>query len=405
MQNETNISHFQQHQSTESLADGIMLRIMGFVRHARSNNYKVGVAEELDAQRLAALCNPTNQRLLKAGLKALVCSNEEEWKRFDELFDGYFHIKNMKSQFRESKSGTLNKKPKETGAQAQQQNKSSTQNKAMTADSAAGVGEDEHDGDGVKEGASVTAALVKADFQSLVDPEQMRAVERLVERLAKRMKRRLSRRQHIKSKGTKLSLRGTIRSSIRYGGEPLELRYRSRVKRQPRLILIVDVSRSMSIYSFFFLRFARGLVTVFKDVAVFAYHTHLLPITEALKQTDLMRVRNSLAMMSDGWSGGTKIGESLRAFNQQYGQMMNSRTVSIVVSDGLDTGNPALLSEQLSVIKKRTRRLIWLNPLLGKQGYEPKSQGIAAAMPFIDLFAPAHNIESLAALEPELTAL
>ncbi|MEM0911199.1 MAG: VWA domain-containing protein [Pseudomonadota bacterium] len=392
----------------ESLANTVMLRIIDFVRHARSNNFKVGVAEELDAQRLAALCDPSNQMMMRAGLKALLCSNEDDWKRFDALFDGFFHIKNIKSQYRESNSGVLNKEQRQPQApqqQTPQQNHNTTLKQGISADSDAGTGDTENNDDGVREGASEAAILAKQDFQSLSDPDQMRAVERLVERLAKRMKRRISRRQRIQNVGKQLSLRATIRSSIRYGGEPLALKYKSKIKRQPRLVLIVDVSRSMSMYSFFFLRFARGLLTVFKDVSVFAYHTHLLPITEALRQTDLIRVRNSLAMMSEGWSGGTKIGESLAAFNQRYGQILNHRTVTMIVSDGLDTGSPEALSHQLHTIKRRCRRLIWLNPLLGRHGYEPKSSGIQAALPIIDLFAPAHNLESLAALEPELTAL
>jgi uncharacterized protein with von Willebrand factor type A (vWA) domain len=138
---------------------------------------------------------------------------------------------------------------------------------------------------------------------------------------------------------------------------------------------------------------------------VFAFHTHLLPITEALKQTDLMRVRNSLAMVSEGWSGGTRIGESLATFNDKYGQILNSRSVAVIVSDGLDTGDPEDLAAQLERIKPRCRKLVWLNPLLGRGGYEPVSQGMQAALPYLDLFAPAHNLDSLQALEPELTRL
>ena len=213
------------------------------------------------------------------------------------------------------------------------------------------------------------------------------------------------RRQRVSKTGNRINLRHTLRSSLRYGGTPLVLHYREKTKRQPRLVLIVDVSRSMSMYSFFFLRFARALVSVFRDVSVFAYHTHLLPITEALRQTDLMRVRNSLAMMSQGWSGGTRIGESLATFNDKYAQILNSRSIVVMVSDGLDTGEPAYLAAQLARIKPRTGKLLWLNPLLGRSGYAPESQGMQAALPYLDLFAPAHNLESLQALEPALTRL
>jgi uncharacterized protein with von Willebrand factor type A (vWA) domain len=233
----------------------------------------------------------------------------------------------------------------------------------------------------------------------------MRAVEALVDRLARQMRKRAIRRQRHSKTGKKIHLRKTFRNSLRFGGAPMVLNYRERIKRQPRLVLIVDVSRSMSMYSFFFLRFARALVSVFRDVAVFAYHTQLLPITEALRQTDLIRVRNSLTMMSQGWSGGTRIGDSLATFNDKYGQILNSRSITVIVSDGLDTGEPDYLAAQLARIKPRCRKLVWLNPLLGRNGYEPISQGMQAALPYLDMFAPAHNLNSLQALEPDLTRL
>jgi uncharacterized protein with von Willebrand factor type A (vWA) domain len=156
-------------------------------------------------------------------------------------------------------------------------------------------------------------------------------------------------------------------------------------------------------YSFLFLRFARGLISVFRDCHAYAYHTHLLPITDALKQTDLMRVRNSLNMMSEGWSGGTRIGESLEKFNQQYGQSVNKKSLVMIVSDGLDAGEPEQLSDNMKLLKRRARQVIWLNPLLGQPGYEPVAAGMTAALPHIDLFAPANNLQSLAALEDVLT--
>ncbi|MGD8958136.1 MAG: VWA domain-containing protein, partial [Chromatiaceae bacterium] len=189
------------------------------------------------------------------------------------------------------------------------------------------------------------------------------------------------------------------------GGIPMELVYRRRCRRQPRLILIVDVSRSMSLYSQVFLRFARGVVNAFRDASAFAYHTRLVPVTEALRQTDLMRMRSSLALISQGWSGGTRIGECLQQFNDDYARLLNSRSVVIIVSDGLDTGEPAALAAELARIQQRCRKLVWLNPLLGREGYEPRTRGMLAALPYIDLFAPAHNLQSLQALEPVLSGL
>ena len=113
-----------------------------------------------------------------------------------------------------------------------------------------------------------------------------------------------------------------------------------------------------------------------------------------------------MALISQGWSGGTRIGDALAAFNDQYANSVTgSRTLAIIVSDGFDTGPPERLAAELQRLKRRTKRLVWLNPLLGRASYEPRAAGMAAALPHIDLFAPAHNLESLAALEIELARL
>ena len=385
------------------LADFLQTRLVEFVRLARSNNFRVGVTEELDAQNVALTCGLHNSARLRWGLRALLCSDQDDWQRFDELYDAFWHPGNVKSRYSTAAGGLAKKQPNARNpaeASRQEAVRSSGADSQSTDESNEAV-----DDGGAREGASFSASLAKMDFQALADPDEMRAVEALVDRLARQMRKRSIRRQRVSKTGKKIHLRKTLRGSLRYGGTPLVLSYRERVKRQPRLVLIVDVSRSMSMYSFFFLRFARALVSVFRDVSVFAYHTHLLPITEALRQTDLIRVRNSLAMVSQGWSGGTRIGESLATFNDKYSQILNSRSIAVIASDGLDTGDPDYLAAQLARIKPRCRRLIWLNPLLGRNGYEPVSQGMQAALPYLDLFAPAHNLNSLRALEPALTRL
>ena len=382
------------------LTDHLQRRVVDFVRHCRSNNFKVGVAEVMDAMQVARFTKFTDKEYFRLGMQTLLCSDEDDWQKFDELFDAYWLPSNVKQFVQPSQAAPLKKQSK----QEQSNNNPASANKPATADSAAPQGEgNDVEASGTKEGASKSATQAKEDFHSIKDPDEMRRMERLVERLAKQMKKRISRRyQHNSVKG-QIDLRRTLRKSLRFGGTPMELS-RKRLKPQtPKLIIIIDVSRSMAMYSFLFLRFARGLLSVFKDVQTYAYHTHLLPITDALKQTDLIRVRNSLAMMSQGWSGGTKIGESLKKFNQQYGQSVSKKSIVMFVSDGLDSGPAEQLGAEMKKLQRRSRKIIWLNPLLGKDGYEPVAAGMAAALPYVDLFAPANNLQSLAALEPELT--
>jgi hypothetical protein len=159
----------------------------------------------------------------------------------------------------------------------------------------------------------------------------------------------------------------------------------------------------MNPYSLFLLHFAYALQRHFKRVDTFLFSTQLTEITPALRGRRLGQAMQSLAQQAAGWSGGTKIGESLRDFILHYGGRTLSRdTVFIVLSDGWDTGRPEDLAEQLQAIRRRVRSVVWLNPLLGMREYQPVTQGMSAALPYIDVFAPAHNLESLLALEKHL---
>jgi len=159
----------------------------------------------------------------------------------------------------------------------------------------------------------------------------------------------------------------------------------------------------MSLYSFFFLCFARGLLGAFRDAECFVFHTRLVRVSDALRERDPFRMREKLSLISFGWSGGTRIGECLQRFNAEHaGHMLGPHSIVVVMSDGLDTGPPDVLGEALAAIRRRARRLVWLNPLLGRPGYVPLAAGMQAALPHVDRFAPAHNLDSLMALESAL---
>jgi uncharacterized protein with von Willebrand factor type A (vWA) domain len=170
-----------------------------------------------------------------------------------------------------------------------------------------------------------------------------------------------------------------------------------------KLVILLDVSGSMNPYSIFFVRFAFALQKYFKRVDTFLFSTQLTEITSTLRTRQLREALQSLAERAVGWSGGTKIGESLRDLNLHHGRRLFSRdTVFMILSDGWDTGDPEMLATQLSNIRLRVRKLIWLNPLLGMTDYQPVTRGMSAALSYIDIFVPAHNLESLLNLETHL---
>lgn len=263
--------------------------------------------------------------------------------------------------------------------------------------------EAEEDGGRAVVGAATTERLKRADF-SQVKQKDLAELERLALRLLKQMSTRLSRRMKIMRPRGRVDLRRTIRHSISRGGDPITLSFRDKKRQQDRLTVLLDISGSMNPYSLFLLRFAYALQKHFKRVDTFLFSTQLAEITPLLRSRDLYQALFSLGQVSAGWSGGTKIGESLRDFNAFYGRKLLSRhTLFLILSDGWDTGEPDVLAAQLDAIKRRVRKVIWLNPLLGMAEYQPVTRGMSAALPFIDVFAPAHNLESLLALERHLT--
>lgn len=376
----------------------IVTRLLGFLRFLRGNGFQVGIREELDALRVAGRQDLLDARRLRWALRALLCSNRRDWERYEALFDAYWRRPNRRGAARAAGATARSELTRGGGGAGRGE---------VREMEGAGEGEGrDASEDGRRGGASAREALERTDFRFITEPGAMQALEALAERLARRMRRRLVRRRRIEARGRRLHLRRTLRKSLRYGGLPLDLVYRRRRRALPRLVLLLDVSRSMSLYSYLFLRFARGLLGAFGDAEVFVFHTRLVHVTEALQGRDLERVREKLAVLSLGWAGGTRIGEALQSFERDHGRrMLNRRCVVMIMSDGLDTGAPQRLAEALGRIRRRARAVLWLNPLLGREGYAPLAGGMQAALPLVDHFLPAHDLQSLMALEQVLAGV
>lgn len=250
-------------------------------------------------------------------------------------------------------------------------------------------------------GASDTASTKTKDFSEFTN-EELEEVSRLARRMVRRLARKPGRRWRPVRRGRRVNLRRSLRLSLKTGGELIELTYKERRPKRTKLVVICDVSGSMDIYSRLLLQFVYGLQNSFAKVESFVFATSLARITGDLKNKTYKRALDRLSASVRGWSGGTRIGASLATFNDQWLRRIDKRTVIIILSDGWDTGEPETLAATLSLLQQRAGRLIWLNPLLGSAGYEPVTRGMQAALPFINVFAPAHDLASLRALEPHL---
>jgi uncharacterized protein with von Willebrand factor type A (vWA) domain len=269
-----------------------------------------------------------------------------------------------------------------------------------------GDGESAADGQARREGASRSENLSRPDFRHITSPDDMAQAQALAERLARVMRARLVRRDQIRRRGRRLDLRRTIHRNVSHGGTPLELAWRRRKIKPLRLVVLLDASGSMNLYTAFFVRFLHGVVDAFREAEAFVFHTRLAHVSPSLRDRDATRAVDKLSLMAQGIGGGTRIGESLATFNRWHARrVINSRTAMMIVSDGYDTGEPEQLAEEMRRLRRRCRKIVWLNPLIGWRDYTPQARGMQAALPYVDLFAPAHNLESLAALEPYLARL
>jgi uncharacterized protein len=251
-------------------------------------------------------------------------------------------------------------------------------------------------------GASLAERLTKTDFAQIPHAD-LPELERLSLRLLRRMSYRISRRLRLGERPGVVDLRRTIRRNLLHRGELIELRHKKNRRQRAKLVLLLDVSDSMSPYSLFLLKFAYALRQCAREVSAFIFSTRLIDISAVLNARSWSDAIEKLSEMTTGWNGGTKIGGSLQLFNQRFGaKLLSKKSAIIILSDGWDTEAPAALVNELREIKNKSKQLIWLNPLLGLPGYEPVTRGMSAALPYIDVFAPAHNLESLLQLERHL---
>ncbi|HEX5855243.1 MAG TPA: VWA domain-containing protein [Thermoanaerobaculia bacterium] len=259
--------------------------------------------------------------------------------------------------------------------------------------------------DGERPGYSPVALLRRKPFDETGwSGAELAAMERLLARLARRVATCRSRRL-VPTRGRgRPDLRSSYRRALASAGEILVLARRTRAVTQSRLVFLLDTSGSMDAHGRFLMSFALSVRRAAPRAEVFAFNTELVHITASLAPGKVRLSLERLFTSVPDWSGGTRIGESLAAFAEGYLQRVaDHKSIVVILSDGLDRGDPARLAEALRLIRRRARKVIWLNPLLGDPRYEPATLGMRVALPYVDHFASAHNLESLERLLPELT--
>jgi uncharacterized protein with von Willebrand factor type A (vWA) domain len=250
---------------------------------------------------------------------------------------------------------------------------------------------------------STRDATGSKDFQHYHD-EDVRHLEDAAARIVRRLRSRRSRRWRIARHGPRLDPRRIVRLALSTGGDPIRLARRERKRRRSKLVVVCDVSGSMDLYSRFLLQVLYALQHAFARVETFVFSTRLVRISDALSNDSYRSALDALVRVEGGgWSGGTKIGESLEALRVGWPRLFDRRTAVIILSDGWETGDPEVLASALRDLHRRAGRIIWLNPLLGSPAYRPLTAGMQAALPHVDVFASAHDVASIERLATHLS--
>ncbi|MDQ4058565.1 MAG: VWA domain-containing protein [Actinomycetota bacterium] len=377
-------------------------RLVGFGRQLRARGLPVGTNRILTFCRCVAALVPLDRnRLYWAGRTSLV-AHPDHVEAYDRAFDEYFGS----SRLREALGGLF------SGVEAP----SPTE---VEIEIAGHTDEDRGEADGeateqieiqrlIASGAEV---LRTKSFEKL-NVEERRRADRLIRKLGLTLPLRRSRRLERAVKGTHFDLRRTLRSSMRTQGEPLRREWRSRRDIARPLVLVLDVSGSMAPYARALMQF--GFAAMSSKVGptgrqhrveVFCFGTRLTRVTRAMRTSDPDRALTEVARLVRDWEGGTRIGDSLKSLLDNFSQAAALKgAVVVLCSDGLERGDPELLSAQMERLHRIAHDLIWVNPLKGTTGYEPLARGMAAALPHVDRFMTGHNLKSLEELSDALVA-
>jgi uncharacterized protein with von Willebrand factor type A (vWA) domain len=382
-------------ESLEARGGSLIERVAPFCRALRERGVLATPAESIDAMHTLDRVDLGDREDVYHALRLLLTSRREDLPIFDELFAIWW-----RPAISEAAAHTRGPRAPRDGRSRQPPPKPAP---ASTISLAAWAAPNvTAEGEARIPAPSTTESRGNKNFASF-GSEELEEVTRLARRLARRLQARPSRRWRASRQGgVRLDLRRTVRLSLKTGGDLVDLAHRERKLRRTKIVALCDVSGSMDLYSRFLLQFLYALQHAFARVETFAFSTRLVRITDALARDSYRAALDELASTESGWSGGTKIGASIAQFVVRYPRLVDRRTVVVLLSDGWDTGEPEVLSDAMSAIHRRAGRVVWLNPLLGSPTYQPLTRGMQAALPHVDVFAPAHNLSSLEALARHL---
>jgi uncharacterized protein with von Willebrand factor type A (vWA) domain len=378
---------------------GTLTNLMAFGRVLKGLGFKISLSQVIDASRSLGWVDMGNKPDFRTVLRSNLISNREDMPLFDRVFDRFWRQEDRRPD-----------EPLEDievpGGDAREKTESSEQEEAGLEEILAD-GNDDRELEDISSELSLPVyspveSLSKKDFSEM-GVEESRAIRKAILLIAQKIATQVSRRRKRANRGDEIDPRWSMRRSLKYGGDLVEFAYRKRRIKKTRIVLLCDVSGSMDCYSRFLIQFMYGLQNELWGVETFVFSTALSRITHLIRTRNIESALERISHTVVGWSGGTNIGGSLHTFNREFApSLVTHRTVVVVISDGWDRGDVSLLEHEMQSLKRRCNKIIWLNPLLASENYEPLCKGMQAALPYIDYFLSVHNLSSLVALGQKL---
>lgn len=373
------------------MARDLLHHVARFAAALRERGIEIGLSEEIDATQALSLVDLTDRAEVYWALRTTFRVRHRDHETFDVLFDLHWSRGDPDLTL-----GLTRRTPLDGAGTFRRFDRAGSQAFEETPPRGSGDSDDA--------GYAPERLLRHKQFEELT-PQEQAAMDRLLARLAVRLATRPSRRLEPSANRGRVDLRRSFRGALATDGELIRLARRSRRLERPALVALCDTSGSMDLYSRFLLAFVLALRRATRGTEIFAFNTSLTRLTGVLSTGNVRHTLDRLAAEVPDWSGGTRLGDCLGEFVETYlDEVVSSRSVALIFSDGLDLGSTDRLAAAMDSIRARARKIVWLNPLAGDARYRPEARGMQAALPYVDHLLPAHNLEALERALPLIAA-
>lgn len=356
--------------------------IIMLCRYLRMKGFTMTSSEEADAVLSLSYVPPYSQERFVDVLKAVLCKNQYQHEVFADFYKEFLFEIEKAVNSKTKRLPDQDKKAKKSKKPSLEVLKNWLYNKPVKSETEISS-------------FSNIEVLAKKDFSEM-DQAEIDFILQTLETLSKRILRRKSRMYRVSKKRQAIDMRATIRKNFRKGSEVTDIVYSLAKEKRLKLILLCDVSKSMDLYSRFFVQMIYAFQSNYDRIETFVFSTALYQVSNFFNNNDFDTAYELISDRIPQWSGGTKIGACLEDFVDRFShRMLDRKTVVMILSDGWDTGAPSVMESAMKDIYKESRRVIWLNPLAGHAEFKPEVLGLKSAMPYISELHAAHNLESL----------